>query len=97
MVTCHLHWDPQFCDVKLIQTLILAERLQQMRDDINRGLGAGKTGAGGAGRCAVLLCGDFNSLPDSGVLEFINEGGVRANHNDFQVQFGQQWMTERLK
>ena len=27
VVTAHIHWDPQFCDVKLIQTLMLVDQL----------------------------------------------------------------------
>lgn len=32
----------------------------------------------------LLLCGDFNSLPDSGVVEFLNASRIAANHPDFK-------------
>ena len=31
----------------------------------------------------VIVAGDFNSLPDSGVLEFVNHGAVNTTHPDF--------------
>lgn len=32
----------------------------------------------------LVLCGDFNSLPDSGVIEFLNSGRVLHDHKDFK-------------
>lgn len=32
----------------------------------------------------LLLCGDFNSLLDSGVFEFLNTSRIAANHPDFK-------------
>lgn len=32
----------------------------------------------------LVLCGDFNSLPDSGVIEFLTSGHVSQDHKDFK-------------
>lgn len=32
----------------------------------------------------LLLCGDFNSLPDSGVVEFLGSSRIAANHPDYK-------------
>lgn len=32
-----------------------------------------------------VLCGDFNSLPDSGVIEFLSTGKVSQDHQDFKA------------
>lgn len=32
----------------------------------------------------LVLCGDFNSLPDSGVIEFLSTGKVSQDHKDFK-------------
>ena len=32
----------------------------------------------------VLIAGDFNSLPDSGVIEFLSRGRVPQDHPDFK-------------
>jgi CCR4-NOT transcription complex subunit 6 len=33
----------------------------------------------------MLLCGDFNSMPDSAVYELLRQGSVRSDHQDLQV------------
>ena len=30
--SAHIHWDPEFCDVKLIQTMMLMERLREITE-----------------------------------------------------------------
>ena len=32
MCSAHIHWDPEFCDVKLIQTMMLMERLREITE-----------------------------------------------------------------
>ncbi|XP_037525295.1 CCR4-NOT transcription complex subunit 6-like isoform X3 [Rhipicephalus sanguineus] len=88
--TAHIHWDPEYCDVKLIQTMMLMRELRTIVDDAVQLLRAGSLG--GLHRRAVLdtssipllLCGDMNSLPDSGVIEFLKTGHVSADHPDFK-------------
>jgi CCR4-NOT transcription complex subunit 6 len=31
----------------------------------------------------MIVCGDFNSIPESGVYEFLSKGSVPPNHPDF--------------
>ncbi|CAK1579599.1 unnamed protein product [Parnassius mnemosyne] len=78
--TAHIHWDPEFCDVKLIQTMMLSNELRSILDDSARTLRL----AGQRDNVQLLLCGDFNSLPDSGVVEFLSSGRVSAEHRDFK-------------
>lgn len=65
----HVHWDPSFCDVKLVQAIMLAEELEKIS------LRHPKAG--------LILCGDFNSLPTSGVHGFLEKGHIGPNHPDF--------------
>jgi len=70
VATCHIHWDPDYSDVKLIQTMMLMNELKHIVDEV--------TSLSDAGTCSdsddcrsycdvpLILCGDFNSLPDSG-------------------------------
>ena len=37
-----------------------------------------------ASNIQLLLCGDFNSLLDSGVVEYLNHSRISANHPDFK-------------
>lgn len=139
--TAHIHWDPEFCDVKLIQTIMLTHELQAIanhaakdllassgeninsikQDYLKNGtsilgttnqnhIGSGRTtattnnfgdqddsapvnaGTGdearlenfGSDLIPLILCGDFNSLPESSVVEFLSNGGISADHQDFK-------------
>lgn len=79
--SAHIHWDPEFCDVKLIQTMMLMEQLRQVVESCGHSL---RPGHKKDGNVQLLLCADFNSLPDSGVIEFINNGKVAVNHPEFK-------------
>ncbi|XP_071440105.1 CCR4-NOT transcription complex subunit 6 [Hetaerina americana] len=92
--TAHIHWDPEYCDVKLIQTMMLSHELRVILDEI-----AGSESLLGyrmsmqphkprQDSVHLLLCGDFNSLPDSGVVEFLTTGRVSADHPDFKELLG---------
>jgi CCR4-NOT transcription complex subunit 6 len=73
VVNVHIHWDPAYKDVKLIQTILLMEHLETIvkaYEEAKRSL-------------SVIICGDFNSLPDSGVYEFMSKGVLRSDHPCF--------------
>ena len=153
--TAHIHWDPEFCDVKLIQTIMLTHELQAIANQAAKDLLASSgenvnslkqyylklngtndsmvgqqnhimdgvlqtapvggtspimgndehddnsipssgDGGGGGGEndprlehigpdlIPLILCGDFNSLPESSVVEFLSNGGISADHQDFK-------------
>ncbi|VDM96694.1 unnamed protein product [Thelazia callipaeda] len=76
--TAHIHWDPEFCDVKLVQSMMLVHEINILLDEI-------------AEKCRispqqipVLICGDFNSLPESGVVEFLSKGAISKEHPDLK-------------
>ncbi|XP_075553757.1 CCR4-NOT transcription complex subunit 6-like twin isoform X3 [Dermacentor variabilis] len=88
--TAHIHWDPEYCDVKLIQTMMLMRELRTIVDDAVQLLRAGSLGGPhrrtslDTSSIPLLLCGDMNSLPDSGVIEFLKTGHVSPDHPDFK-------------
>lgn len=80
--TAHIHWDPEYCDVKLIQTMMLSNELRSILDEASQSF---RPGHKLDTSCVqLLLCGDFNSLPDSGVIEFLSSGRVPSDHRDFK-------------
>jgi CCR4-NOT transcription complex subunit 6 len=90
VATAHIHWDPEFCDVKLIQTMMLIDQLKRICDD-SSGTGDQLHSFRPSGHkvydrnsIQLLLCGDFNSLPESGVVEYLQNGRIRADHVDFK-------------
>ncbi|XP_030376482.1 CCR4-NOT transcription complex subunit 6-like isoform X1 [Scaptodrosophila lebanonensis] len=80
--TAHIHWDPEFCDVKLIQTMMLSNELKTIIDEASHSFRPGHKNDSNS--VQLLLCGDFNSLPDSGVVEFLGKGRVSMDHSDFK-------------
>ncbi len=69
--TAHIHWDPAYCDVKVVQTLMLLSELKTIMEDAIQ-----KHRPNQPIDCAsvpLVLCGDFNSLPDSGKLQNLNK------------------------
>jgi CCR4-NOT transcription complex subunit 6 len=67
VVNCHIHWNPAFSDVKLVQTQMMLEELSK-----------------GGGGVPMVVCGDFNSMPDSAVYQLLAEGEVSGEHADMQ-------------
>ena len=65
VTTCHVHWDPEFSDVKLVQTMMLMSEIKNIIEDTQRRLRPGITNPD-PNSIPLLLCGDLNSLPDSG-------------------------------
>lgn len=91
--TAHIHWDPEFCDVKLIQTLMLSNELKTIIDEASHSFRPGHKYDSNS--VQLLLCGDFNSLPDSGVIEFLGKGRVSMDHQDFK-ELGYKPCLQRL-
>ncbi|XP_023167493.1 CCR4-NOT transcription complex subunit 6-like isoform X1 [Drosophila hydei] len=91
--TAHIHWDPEFCDVKLIQTMMLSNELKTIIDEASHSFRPGHKNDSNS--VQLLLCGDFNSLPDSGVVEFLGKGRVAMDHLDFK-DMGYKLCLQRL-
>ncbi|KAL7058412.1 hypothetical protein AAHC03_016389 [Spirometra sp. Aus1] len=101
--TGHIHWDPEQSDVKLIQSIMwtaeLWAHLEQLSatssPDKEKGSGA-VVESGAASKIPVIFCGDFNSLPTSGVVEFLSKGCVPKSHVEF-LNFGFNYQFEDWK
>ena len=72
VATCHIHWDPDYSDVKLIQTMMLMNELKNIVEgatSLPSDVGVSSDSDDCRSCCAdipLILCGDFNSLPSSG-------------------------------
>uniref|UniRef100_A0A0R3RJ73 poly(A)-specific ribonuclease n=1 Tax=Elaeophora elaphi TaxID=1147741 RepID=A0A0R3RJ73_9BILA len=76
--TAHIHWDPEFCDVKLIQSMMLVQEISTLLDEISEKCRITPQ------QIPVLICGDLNSLPESGVVEFLSKGAISREHPDLK-------------
>ncbi|CAL1530723.1 unnamed protein product [Lymnaea stagnalis] len=97
--TAHIHWDPQSPDVKLVQTMMLIEELQKFVKETSMQFRPNapppSLDADLCNSMPLILCGDFNSLPDSGVYEFLSKGRLDTSHKDFEGQNYQVFMKDR--
>ncbi|ORX58917.1 hypothetical protein DM01DRAFT_250806 [Hesseltinella vesiculosa] len=100
----HIHWDPAFADVKLVQVGMLMEDMEQFaskhlkpptntcNEDTNR---KPPTYASVAD-LPTVICGDFNSTHESGVVEFLSSGNIQQDHHDFGNHVYGTYTTEGL-
>ncbi|CAH2301529.1 CCR4-NOT transcription complex subunit 6-like isoform X2 [Pelobates cultripes] len=81
VANAHMHWDPEYSDVKLIQTMMFVSELKSIIEKA-----AIRPGSPTPDPSSIpfVLCADLNSLPDSGVVEYLTNGVVADNHKDFK-------------
>jgi len=72
VVNSHIHWDPRFADVKVIQTQILLEEMERIT---------------GGDPVPVIFCADLNSTTDSGVYQLLSDGRLPPEHADFNFGY----------
>ncbi|CAG5073563.1 Similar to CNOT6: CCR4-NOT transcription complex subunit 6 (Homo sapiens) [Cotesia congregata] len=77
----HLHWDPKYPDVKTIQSMMLTREIVSMVESVRSSFSERTLQFSDI---KVLLCGDFNSLMDSGVFQFLSTGQLPLSHSEFQ-------------
>ncbi|KAL8584962.1 hypothetical protein ACOMHN_043598 [Nucella lapillus] len=70
VATAHMHWDPEDCDVKMVQTMMMMSELQTFMTHV---VSAHPLAAQSADAVPLLFCADLNSLPDSGVVEYLRK------------------------
>lgn len=69
VVNTHLFWNPLYADVKLMQTHLLLKRSLWIIETFKK-----VKKFGDSVEIPLVLCGDFNSLPDSDVYQLITQG-----------------------
>ncbi|KAI9599184.1 Endonuclease/exonuclease/phosphatase [Syncephalis fuscata] len=87
----HIHWDPEHKDVKLVQIAMLMEELETLTAQWSKEHSMAGTINNGpkytqAFQIPILVVGDMNSEPNSGVVEFLTKGSVLPDHPDFAQQ-----------
>jgi CCR4-NOT transcription complex subunit 6 len=89
VVNVHLHWDPAYSDVKLIQAALLLEELESNLIKWNRQFQFTEKPTTDIKKISsivpILICGDLNSLPDSGVFSLLSSGHLAADHADLKA------------
>jgi CCR4-NOT transcription complex subunit 6 len=83
VANAHVHWDPAFSDVKLVQVAMLMDELDQLATTWAKRKDEKISYPDGT-KIPIVVCGDFNSIPDSGVYEYMSRGTIHSSHSDFQ-------------
>lgn len=86
----HITWDPQFKDVKLVQVAMLMEEINNQATKWSN-FPATKDSESNTPpppaysentQIPLIICGDFNSIAESGVYELLSRGTVGSDHDD---------------
>ncbi|BFZ60804.1 Glucose-repressible alcohol dehydrogenase transcriptional effector [Saitoella coloradoensis] len=92
-VNAHIHWDPRFKDVKLVQVALMMDEIHRLATQYAkippRARPANHEGEwdppkySNGTKIPLIICGDFNSIATSGVYEYLSKGIATADHSDF--------------
>ncbi|OCH84199.1 hypothetical protein OBBRIDRAFT_741999 [Obba rivulosa] len=118
VANAHIHWDPAFSDVKLVQVALLIDEVEKIAHSFAKypprlppTPSTASTNSPSAENASsrpppvysdgykipVIVCGDFNSVPTSGVYEFLSTGNVPPDHADFMSHLYGKYTTEGLR
>lgn len=126
IVNTHIHWDPAYRDVKLVQVALLLDEVEKIANGFARypprppgstpSSGEGEEGEGGDSasneprlppppppvysdgtKIPLIICGDFNSVPLSGVYDFLSCGTLSATHPDFMSHTYGKYTSDGLR
>ena len=78
----HLYFSPNADHIRLIQVEMCRVELERVRQEVQDSFPE-KT-------VTVILCGDFNSTPPFGVMEYMTGGVIGENHSDWRSQEGEE-------
>lgn len=116
IVNAHIHWDPMYRDVKLVQVALLIEEVEKISNifakypprlptAMTNGSSTDKNASSpkppptysDGTKIPLIICGDFNSVPQSGVYELLSTGTVPPNHPDFMSHLYGKYTSEGLR
>jgi CCR4-NOT transcription complex subunit 6 len=104
----HIHWDPSYADVKLVQVGMMMDDMEKFASkhlkpcastvDSSSPQPPKQKGPVYATTADLptIICGDFNSTPDSGVVEYLSKGAIKQDHDDFGNHVYGSYTTEGI-
>jgi len=70
----HLYWDPKFPDLKTLQAYTLLKQLEKIMDVPTKKFSP-----------PLVICGDFNSMPTSGMYDLYTKRKLPCTHADIKT------------
>lgn len=109
----HLHWDHRFRDVKLVQAGLLVDEIEKIAHSFGKypppppKRAEDESGASVPSRpppyysdgtkIPLIIAGDFNSVPVSGVYEYLSTGSVSHSHEDFMSHMYGKYTSDGMR
>ena len=78
----HLYFEPNADHIRLIQTEMCRVELENAKKRMAEEFPER--------RVTTIFCGDFNSTPPFGVVEYLSRGHIPASHSDWRSQEGEE-------
>ncbi|KAF9022063.1 hypothetical protein BDZ89DRAFT_990847 [Hymenopellis radicata] len=99
IANAHIHWDPAYRDVKLVQVALLVDEIEQIAKEFAQYPPPPGTSAryNDGAKIPLIICVDTNSVPESGVYEFLRDGVLNAGHPDFMGHVYGRYTEEGLR
>ncbi|KAH9993969.1 Endonuclease/exonuclease/phosphatase [Russula vinacea] len=92
IANAHICWDPKYSDVKLVQVALLVDEVEKVANNFAKypprlpsdgvPMKPPPTYSDGT-KIPIIISGDYNSVPGSGVYEFLTNGVLPGDHPDF--------------
>jgi CCR4-NOT transcription complex subunit 6 len=82
VANAHFHWDPLYSDVKLVQVGLLLEELEDLASKWSKR--KEDKSLTSSEKIPLVICADVNSIPGSGVDEYVLKGAIDGNHPDWK-------------
>ncbi|PRP78127.1 hypothetical protein PROFUN_13929 [Planoprotostelium fungivorum] len=82
----HIHWNPDYRDVKLLQVQFMMEQLTSITSPRSKWSNS-----------PLIICGDFNSQPGSGPYELMMSGKIDPRHDDLEPFYYGSYSTAGMK
>ncbi|KAK7044271.1 Glucose-repressible alcohol dehydrogenase transcriptional effector [Paramarasmius palmivorus] len=102
VANAHIHWNPDYSDVKLVQVALLMDEIDKNaesfaklppRKELERTPPVYTDGT----KIPIILAADLNSVPESGVYEFLSTGVLAKDHPEFKGHTYGRYTSEGLK
>lgn len=113
LANAHINWDPAYSDVKLVQTALLVEEVEKIANNFaklpprppqphsegeenilpSRPPPVYSDGL----KVPIVIAGDFNSVPQSGVYEFLANGYLAPDHPEFMSHVYGRYTSDGLR
>ncbi|KAG1736002.1 Endonuclease/exonuclease/phosphatase [Suillus lakei] len=95
LANAHIHWDPAYRDVKLVQVALLVDEIEKIAANFARLPPRPDTPRApvysDGTKIPLIICGDFNSVP------FLSNGSVPPDHPDFMSHLYGRYTTDGLR